>query len=353
MRGKALTVLGPVEPSQLGAVLTHEHLSDTLDERVFVSGAPELHHADMSNCPLTMDNLWWIRQFPYSHPENLRFHGADVEAAVEQEMRFLRANGGGAVVDNTCRGMGRNMALMRRVAKDTGLHVIAGTGYYVSANYSQSELSKSIEELEREFVQDITEGADETDSRCGVLGELGCSWPLQDFEKRVLRAAALAQESTGCPAIIHPGRNPEAPSEIARLFAEAGGKLRHTVMSHLDRTFVDDADALLEFAGRYGCYCEHDLFGIEVSHYQPAPHVSMPSDAQRLAQLKKLVDQGFAERIVISHDIHTRHRLMKYGGHGYSHILLNVVPAMLRRGFSNEVVQAITRTNPQTWLTFW
>ncbi|KAH6928319.1 hypothetical protein HPB50_014246 [Hyalomma asiaticum] len=78
----------------------------------------------------------------------------------------------------------------------------------------------------------------------------------------------------------------------------------------------------------------------------------MPSDAQRLAQLKQLVDEGFTDRIVISHDIHTRHRLMKYGGHGYSHILLNVVPAMLRRGFSADAVRAITQTNPQTWLTF-
>ncbi|XP_077495353.1 N-acetyltaurine hydrolase isoform X6 [Amblyomma americanum] len=298
IRGKALTVLGPVEPSQLGAVLTHEHLSDTLDERVFVSGAPQLHHADMRHCPLSMENLWWIRQFPYSHPENLRFHGADVEEAVMQEMRFLRASGGGALVDNTCRGMGRNVELMRRVARDTGLHVVAGTGYYVSANYCDFVRRKSVEELEREFVADITEGVDGTDSRCGVLGELGCSWPLQG-------------------------------------------------------TFVDDAGALLEFAGQYGCYCEHDLFGIEVSHYQPAPHVSMPSDAQRLAQLKRLVDQGFGDRIVISQDIHTRHRLMKYGGHGYSHILLNVVPAMVRRGFSDEVVRAITQTNPQTWLTFW
>ncbi|XP_077495354.1 N-acetyltaurine hydrolase isoform X7 [Amblyomma americanum] len=234
IRGKALTVLGPVEPSQLGAVLTHEHLSDTLDERVFVSGAPQLHHADMRHCPLSMENLWWIRQFPYSHPENLRFHGADVEEAVMQEMRFLRASGGGALVDNTCRGMGRNVELMRRVARDTGLHVVAGTGYYVSANYCDFVRRKSVEELEREFVADITEGVDGTDSRCGVLGELGCSWPLQEFEKRVLRAAALTQESTGCPAIIHPGRDTKAPSEIARLFAEAGGKMRHTVMSHLD-----------------------------------------------------------------------------------------------------------------------
>lgn len=345
-------MLGPVQPSELGSVLTHEHLSDTLDDRVFLKGPPDLHHAEMKSCSFSIENLWWIRQFPYSHAENLRFHGPDVEVAVLEEMRFMRAQGGGTVVENTCRGMGRNLPFMRRVTKETGIHVVAGTGYYVAANYDSSVLNKSVEQLEKEFTADINEGADGTDSRCGVIGELGCSWPLHDFEKRVLQAAASVQESTGAPSIIHPGRDPKAPSEIARVFSEAGGKMKHTVMSHLERTFVD-ADQLVEFAASHGCYCEHDLFGIETSHYQPGPHFSMPSDAQRLAQLARLVEEGFGDRIVVSHDIHTRHRLMKFGGHGYSHIRLNVVPAMLRRGFSQQVVRAITETNPQTWLTFW
>lgn len=71
-----------------------------------------------------------------------------------------------------------------------------------------------------------------------------------------------------------------------------------------------DANQLVEFAASHGCYCEHDLFGIETSHYQPGPHFSMPSDAQRLSQLARLVEEGFGDRIVVSHDIHTRHRLV-------------------------------------------
>ena len=46
----------------------------------------------------------------------------------------------------------------------------------------------------------------------------------------------------------------------------AGADISHTVMSHFDRTFVDN-QRLLEFAKR-GCYLEYDLFGIECSHYQ-------------------------------------------------------------------------------------
>ncbi|CAN8001987.1 unnamed protein product [Ixodes hexagonus] len=132
-KGKVLTVLGPVEPSALGTVLTHEHLSDTLDDRVFVN-QPQVHHAGMDTCPFTLENLWWIRQFPYSHANNLVFHGDDVHSAVLEEMHFFKSQGGGTVVENTCRGMGRNIPFMRKVASETGVHIVAGTGTHGGAD---------------------------------------------------------------------------------------------------------------------------------------------------------------------------------------------------------------------------
>uniref|UniRef100_A0A2R5LM38 Putative resiniferatoxin-binding phosphotriesterase-related protein n=1 Tax=Ornithodoros turicata TaxID=34597 RepID=A0A2R5LM38_9ACAR len=349
MRGKVETVHGPIDPDALGSVLTHEHLSHTLDDRVFTVTHAH-HHAYMKTSPIVLENMWWIRQFPYSHVDNLIFSDENTKAAVMEEMKFFKQNGGGTIVENSCRGMGRDIPFFRKISTETGVHVVAGTGYYVTANYSGHILSTPVEELTQEFVSDIIDGADGTTARCGIIGELGCTWPLQDFEKRVLRAAAAAQQATGCPVIIHPGRNPKAPFEIIRIFTEAGGRAGHTVMSHLDRTLLEETE-LAEFAS-LGCYCEHDLFGIETSHYQPGPASDMPSDAQRLRLLKYLVDQGYEDRIVVGHDIHTKHRLMKYGGHGYSHILLNIVPKMLERGFSLDVVHKITQTNPQTWLTF-
>lgn len=47
-------------------------------------------------------------------------------------------------------------------------------------------------------------------------------------------ASAHIQSELGVPVIIHPGRNTEAPFEVMRIFAEAGGKCSKTVMSHLD-----------------------------------------------------------------------------------------------------------------------
>lgn len=71
-----------------------------------------------------------------------------------------------------------------------------------------------------------------------------------------------------------------------------------------------------------------------------------------LFSLALLVKEGYEDKIVVAHDIHTKNRLTKYGGHGYSHILKNIVPKMLTRGISQHQVDKILIDNPKRWLTF-
>ena len=47
-----------------------------------------------------------------------------------------------------------------------------------------------------------------------MIGEIGCSFPLTQNEKKSLKASAIAQEKTGASIIIHPGRNEDSPFEI-------------------------------------------------------------------------------------------------------------------------------------------
>lgn len=193
-------------------------------------------------------------------------------------------------------------------------------------------------------------GADGTDIRCGVIGEIGTGWPVTESETKVLRATAHAQAQLGCPVIIHPGRDPAAPAEIVRILQEAGGDVSRTVMSHLDRTIFDEGE-LLEFA-KLGSFLEYDLFGTEMLNYPFNPELDMPSDCQRVKTLGFLVKEGYGDKILVAHDIHTKNRLAKYGGHGYSHILRNIVPKMLTRGISQQQVDQILIDNPKRWLTF-
>ena len=78
----------------------------------------------------------------------------------------------------------------------------------------------------------------------------------------------------------------------------------------------------------------------------------MPSDAQRLDFIKRIADAGYCDRVVIGQDIFTKHRLVTYGGHGYGHILENIVPTMRRKGFSEAEIRAITEDNPASILAF-
>ena len=78
----------------------------------------------------------------------------------------------------------------------------------------------------------------------------------------------------------------------------------------------------------------------------------MPSDAQKIQKLKLLVDSGFSDRLLISQDNVCKHELVRYGGHGYAHILENIVPKMEDRGISRATVMKILTENPRKWLTF-
>ena len=43
---------------------------------------------------------------------------------------------------------------------------------------------------------------EDTQIKSGIIGEVGCSWPLNDNERKVLRASAIAQKFTGAPMLI-------------------------------------------------------------------------------------------------------------------------------------------------------
>lgn len=349
-KGKAVTILGPISPRRLGKTLTHEHLPFTYDD-VISSLAYDQDCTDpMALSPMTMENLWWIRQNPYHHKENNLYDDLATREAVLHELKFFKENGGGTIVDNSSSGLNRIPELLEKYGRQTNVNIICGTGFYIAASQSQTKLAYTEERMIKVMQNELVDGFQGTRMKCGIIGEIGTSWPIDDFEKRVLRSAGQLQEALGCPVNIHPGRSDEAPFEIMRIFQEAGGKASKTVMSHLERTIFENTK-LAEFLS-CGVYCEFDLFGIETSNYQLNPSIDMPSDAQRIARLKKLADNGFENKIVISHDLHTKHRLMKFGGHGFSHILLNVVPQMLRRGFAQDQIDKILVQNPAEWLTY-
>jgi len=74
---------------------------------------------------------------------------------------------------------------------------------------------------------------------------------------------------------------------------------------------IQDDGILADFATEFGSYCQFDLFGIENSYYQIKPSIDFFSDAQRLGLIEGLISNKFEDKILMSHDIHTKHRLVR------------------------------------------
>jgi phosphotriesterase-related protein len=345
---KIQTVLELISPEELGRTLTHEHFS--IDFRQVYVDPPEQLQSFFEN-KISLENVGFIKQYPYSSKYNLQFNDAETQAAVLYEMELYKRFGGGAIVENSNHGLQRNVKFLKEVSQRTGVHVIAGTGHYISLVQPPSVLTMSQEEMCNLMLTELTTGCvDYPDVKCGFIGEVGSGWPLHDFERRAIIATGEVQAQLGCPVSFHPGRHPEAPFEIIRLFQEAGGDAKKAVMSHLDRTILKNEN-LLEFSN-LGTYCQFDLFGTECSLYQLNLAADMPSDAQRMDKVVSLIEAGKEDRVLVAHDIHTKHRLIKFGGHGYSHILNNVLPKMKAKGVSQATIDRIMIENPKTWLAY-
>ncbi len=148
-----------------------------------------------------------------------------------------------------------------------------------------------------------------------------------------------------------PNGGPEVPDDGHRIAPVGRRFLDHrTILGHLDRT-IDDPGSLKKLAAA-GCILEFDLFGNEGSYSIVTLPVDMPNDNERLRRLQWLIAEGHGESILISHDIAFKQQWVCYGGHGYAHILANVVPLMRRKGFREEDISAILVDTPRRILAF-
>jgi phosphotriesterase-related protein len=338
-------VLGAIAAEAAGVTLPHEHL--LIDFKVMFVEPAAASDKGRAWEPVSLANLGWIRQNFNSNLDNLRLVD---ERVARDEILLFKQVGGQTVIDPTNRSLGRDPLALARIARATGLNVVMGAGYYVAAAHPPDMDARSADDLAREIVADVRAGAGDTGVRAGLIGEIGCTWPWTDNEKKVVRAAVAAQRETGAPLMIHPGRNPGAPMEIAEFVQREGGDLRRTIMCHIDRT-IADVKAVIDLA-RTGMWLEYDLFGLETSYYPYQPSFDMPNDGGRMAHVLALMEAGHTGQILLSHDIAYKHCLVAYGGYGYHHLLVNVVPRLRAKGVDDAGLRRLLVENPARAIAF-
>jgi len=359
LKGKIQTVLGLIEPNELGITMCHEHI--LMDGRgLFIepTNAGDLVKAYLPiTSNMNLEHFGWISYNWLSNRDNLLL--ADEDVAVK-EVEIYKRSGGNSIVEVTPIGLGRDPNGLAHISRSTGIHIIMGTAYYVSALHPPEVKTMSEDEICDKFVSEICIGIEnvmkgggvarigQTPARAGLIGEIGCSWPWQKNEKKVLRAAAKAQRITGAPLSIHPGRSEKAIFETIEVLGEAGADLTRTIIGHIERTIFnfDVRKRVVEA----GCYIEYDTFMMEANY--PLSDVDLPNDYERIKQISELIEHGYVKHILLSHDMCIKIRLVTYGGLGYGHILDNVIPKMRRRSISGDDIHAMLADNPKRAFTF-
>jgi len=74
--------------------------------------AQDTPNEELADAPITLENLGWIRRNYYSNRSNLTL--MDLDTTIEEVRRYSDV-GGGAIVDATLTGIGRNPDALARI----------------------------------------------------------------------------------------------------------------------------------------------------------------------------------------------------------------------------------------------
>ena len=344
LKGYAQTVLGPVDADELGITMMHEHLLSDLRGNYEDPEDPE--ERALARAPVSLENLSWVSLNCTKSRDNMVL--SDPELAIREAALFKQA-GGRTLVDVTTFGLGRDPAKLRYIAEKTGLHIVMGSGYYHALLHPPGMDEKSEDDILAEIVRDITQGVDGTGIRAGIIGEIGCNWPLHANEAKVLRASARAQIATGAPLTIHPGGHVDSTFEIIDVLEAAGADIERVIMGHMERN-VWNHGQILRLA-ELGCYLQYDWFG-ETRPRFPHGIVEVPSDGERIRKISFLVSEGFGEKVLVSQDVCFKSRLASFGGPGYAHIAKYVQVWMREMQLGENNVENLLVNNPRRILGF-
>lgn len=298
------TVTGDVTPAELGVTFCHEHL--ILDSPVIAARFPHIHLPSVE------------------------------EAAAEAAE--CRAAGVGTMVD-AMPWWGRDLARLAEVSRRSGVRVVAATGLHTAKYYQGDDWvhSASEEELADRFVVDLTEGADGTRHRCGVIKVAAGGEQLDGWARRSFTAAAAAHHRTGFPILTHceEGRGGLAQVE---LLTALGVEPPRVALSHTDKQ--PDPGYHRELAAT-GVYLEYDQA------------LRQPPDTPRGTAwlVAELTAAGFGRQLLLGTDGARRSLWRTLGGSpGLAWLYAGFTEVLASHGLDQAALHRLFVENPAAYL---
>jgi phosphotriesterase-related protein len=230
------------------------------------------------------------------------------------------------------------------IARQSGLHVVMGCGWYRGMHYPPEALvdRRTVDDLADELVHELEAGVRDTGIRPGIIGEIGTDKPwLSAQEERVHRAAARASRRTGLAITTHAVMSDVGLTQL-RVFEEEGADVGRVIVGHADS--YPRLDHYLAIVER-GATVEFDFLGMT---FTPQERHGEP---RTIELIRELIDRGHTDRILLSQDVCHDSQLRRYGGHGYSYLADTFLPRLRAAGVADAEIEAITVANPGRLLT--
>jgi phosphotriesterase-related protein len=247
------SVLGPIDTKDLGFTLMHEHV---ISQGAVAENYPELFGAGF------MDRI-------ISGVSEAKQGGIDT------------------IVDATTFDLGRDVSALAEIARMANINIIACTGWWM--NFPQFIGTTSPDVFADLFVREIEEGIAGTGIKAGILKSAADFGGVTATGEIMLRAVARAHRRTLVPIMLHS----YAPEQVAKqqlaILRDEGVDLKRVVVDHVnDTTDLEYLTWILD----QGCYLGMDRY----------PGLNLSSRA-RTNTLKSLIDAGWIDRLLPSHDL--------------------------------------------------
>ena len=268
-----------------------------------------------------------------------RWNDDEVIEKVLPHLKDLKSRGCNALIDCTPNYLGRDVLLLQRLSKASGLHIITNTGYYGGSDEKflpDQTFRESAVQLSNRWINEWEKSIDQTEIRPGFMKISVNADHLSPVSQKLVEAAAKTHLRTGLTIASHTGPAVAAFEEIEILKREGVAPSAFVwvhAQSEKDHSqFVN--------AARAGTWVSLDgVNDTNVSEYT--------------AMLSDLKKEKCLHKILISHDAGWYEPGKPGGGNfrGYTAIFDHLLPSLEKAGFTNKDVQQLLIENPREAFT--
>lgn len=299
------SVLGKINPNNLGVTLMHEHI--TWDR----NGAESTNKYSIEEVVNTM--------LPY--------------------LLDLKNSGCNTFVDATTFGSGRDVKILMECSKRTGLNVLTNIGAWDGSDHEGKFIpnllkGKSIEEIVEIWTSEFINGVEGTNVKPAYIKiALGDTGVITEFQEKILRAAARTSIRTKLPVQCHTIPANSAVQAVT-IIEEENLPLDKFIWVHGD---VENNSEIIMKLAKKGIWIEFDYLGraSEFSWYIEA--------------IKNLAKNNLLDRLLLSQDagtfyfgeINDENSILPF-----DRIFKEFIPYCNNNGISHEIFHKLLVENP-------